>query len=197
MTGIGKLCWALCFLAGTAAAGDRPVPVAPGNKAPVWHKLPGVDGKVHSLADLKSQAVVVVAFTCNSCPYAKAYEGRFIEFAKEHSAKGVAFVAINVNTQEEDRLPKMKARAAEKGFPFPYLFDASQQIGRDYGARVTPHLFVLDRDRNVAYVGAFDNARRVERVTERYVRDAVTALLAGQRPKVAKTSAAGCSIRYE
>ena len=197
MTESRAFAWIVGLVAVGSAWGTRPEPIAPGAKAPAWQQLPGVDGKEHSLADLKSQKVVVVAFTCNSCPYAKAYEDRFIAFAKEFSGKGVAFVAINVNTQDEDRMPKMKERAAEKEFPFAYLFDASQQIGRDYGAKVTPHLFVLDRARNVAYVGAFDNARRVERVTEHYVRDAVSALLAGQQPKIAKTSAAGCSIRYE
>lgn len=171
--------------------------VGPGSNAPAWHDLPGVDDKRHSLADLDREKLVVVAFTCNSCPFAVSYEDRLTEFAKEYGPKGVEVVAINVNTEEEDRLPAMKVRASEKGFPFPYLFDETQAIGHAYGAKVTPHLFVLDRERKIAYVGAFDNSRRPEKVTKQYVRDAVNALLAGEKPAVTKTNATGCSIHYE
>ncbi|MFO0945529.1 MAG: thioredoxin family protein [Planctomycetota bacterium] len=179
---------------GRAVAAD---PIAPGTPAPAWNSLPGVDGKPHSLADISTDKIVVVAFTCNSCPFAVAYEDRFIDFAKEYGAKGVEFVAINVNNEEADGFPMMQSRAKEKGFNFPYLHDSSQKIGHAYGARVTPHLYVLDRDRKIAYVGAFDNARKPEKVTKKYLHDAVDALLKGQSPAVPKTNAAGCSIRYE
>ena len=159
----------------------------PGVPAPVWKNLPGVDGKTHSLDDLKSSKIVVVAFMANSCPYAVAYEDRLIEFAKAYEPKGVAVVFISVNPQEEDRLPAMKVRAKEKAFPFPYLHDQSRKIGREYGAAVTPHAFVVGPDRKVAYAGAFDNARKIERVSEHYVRDVVEALLAGKEPAVKET----------
>ena len=124
--------------------------------APAWIDLPGTDGKKHSLADLKDKPVVVVVFTCNSCPVGRTYEDRIIEFAKKHAAPDskVALVAINVNTIEEDRLPKMQERAKEKGFPFLYLFDESQRIARDFGAMYTPEFFVIDKDRKIAYMGA-------------------------------------------
>jgi thiol-disulfide isomerase/thioredoxin len=172
-------------------------PIAPGTKGPAWSKLVGVDGKKHSLADLADAKVVVVVFTCNSCPFSVDYEDRLIAFAKEQAPKGVALVAINVNKEDEDSLEKMKERAAAKSFPFAYLHDPSQEIGKAYGAKVTPHVFVLDADRNVAYVGAFDNARKADKAAKHYVQDAVGALLAGDRPATAKTSAAGCSIKYE
>lgn len=192
-----KLAVLLAFAALSAAACEAKDPLTPGSSAPAWSGLPGVDGKSHSLGDIPKESIIVVAFTCNSCPFAVAYEDRFIEFAKEYSSKGVAFVAINVNNEEGDGFPMMKDRATEKGFVFPYLHDASQEIGHAYGARVTPHLFVLDRDRKIAYVGAFDNARKPDKVTKRYLKDAVDALLKGEKPPIERTNAPGCSIRYE
>jgi thiol-disulfide isomerase/thioredoxin len=183
-----------CVAVGVA---NEPTPIAVGRKAPDWKDLPGIDGKNWSLADLARYKVVVIAFTCNSCPYSVAYEDRFIDFAKRYEPKGVGFIAINVNLEESDRLPKMKERGREKGFPFPYLHDASQQSGRAYGATVTPHLFALDAKRTVAYVGAFDDAKRPEKVGKQFVRDAVDALLAGKTPAVPSTRATGCRIPYE
>lgn len=169
-----------------------------GSAAPEWKDLPGTDDRTHSLADLKESKVIVVAFTCNHCPYAKAYEDRFSEFAKEYEDKGVEFIAINVNNLDEDKLPAMKARAAEKDFTFAYIYDASQKIGKDYGAKTTPHIFVLDQDRKVRYIGLFDdNPLKAAAVKKRHVADAVDALLKGEDPPVAQTTPAGCSIKYE
>lgn len=182
-------------LAGCGVAADA---ISIGSKAPAWKDLPGTDDKTHSLADLKDAKVVVVAFTCNHCPYAKAYEDRFSEFAKKYKDKGVELVAINVNNLEEDKLPAMKQRAAEKDFAFAYLYDASQKIGHDYGAKTTPHLFVLDQDRKVRYIGLFDdNPLKADEVKKRHVEDAVEALLKGEDPPVAQTTPAGCSIKYD
>jgi peroxiredoxin len=168
-----------------------------GSTAPEWKNLPGTDGKNHSLADLKEAKAVVVAFTCNHCPVAVAYEDRFQEFARKYEAKGVAFVAINVNNIDADRLPAMKERAKEKGFTFSYLYDESQKIGKDFNATKTPHLFVLDGSRKVAYIGAFDDKMDAGNVNKHYVADAVEAILAGKTPAVDKTPAHGCGINYE
>ncbi len=187
---------AIVFTAQHAAAGKFNKVLNIGDKAPAWKSLIGIDDKEHSLDDLKDAKAVVVAFTCNHCPIAQAYEDRFTAFAREAKKRGVAFVAINVNTIEPDRLDKMKERAEQKGFNFPYLYDESQQIGKDYGAAVTPHLFVLDGDRKVAYMGAFDsdiNRREGDRL---YVEDAVEAILAGKQPEVTETRPSGCSIKY-
>lgn len=168
-----------------------------GDVAPAWENLPGTDGKSHSLADLKDAKVVVVAFTCNHCPVAVAYEDRFIEFAKEYAKKGVEFVAISVNSDAADKLPKMIERAKEKDFPFAYLYDESQKIGRAFSATKTPHLFVLDQDRKLAFVGAFDDKMDVKRVEKKYVQEAVDALLHGKEVAVKQTPAHGCGISYE
>ena len=183
----------------TAHAGQYNQVLSVGDKAPAWKDLPGVDGEEHSLSDLKEKDVVVVVFTCNSCPYAVDYEDRLIEFAKQHAApdSGVELVAINVNKVPEDRLPKMKQRAEKKGFPYPYLYDESQRIAREYGAIYTPEFFVLNKDRKVVYMGAMDDSPNPEKVTKSYVLPAVEAALKGELPETKETIAVGCRIRYE
>lgn len=188
----------LSWVAALAAGEFNPV-LSIGDEAPAWKDLPGVDGKRHSLADLKDEQVVVVVFTCNSCPYAVDYEDRLVAFAKRHGGKDsrVALVAINVNKVEADSLPKMKERAAEKGFTFPYLYDESQKIARDYGATYTPEFFVLDAKRKIVYMGAMDDDADPAEAEVNYVERAVAAALAGQRPEVEETVAIGCRVRYE
>ncbi len=168
-----------------------------GDTGPAWVDLEGVDGERHSLADLENAKAVVVVFTCNHCPVAKAYEDRLIQFQKDYADRGVEVVAINVNNNKADKLPAMKERAKEKEFPFAYIYDPSQTIGREYGATVTPHAFVLDGDRNVVYQGAIDDSMKADKATQRYLRDAVDAVLAGKTPETASTPPAGCGIQYK
>ena len=141
-------------LSGLAEAGEYNQVLDIGDPAPAWEGLIGVDDKLHSMADWSSQKVLVVVFTCNSCPYAVDAEDRLIELCKKYADRGVAMVAINVNKVDEDLLPAMKEKAAEKKFPFAYLFDETQQIARDYGAMVTPECYVLDAKRKVLYMGS-------------------------------------------
>ncbi|MDG2358075.1 MAG: thioredoxin family protein [Planctomycetaceae bacterium] len=170
-----------------------------GDKAPAWKELPGVDGKQHSLSDLKERDVVVLAFICNSCPYAVDYENRLIAFSKKHSGKDsrVSIVAVNVNKVEEDLPPKMKEKADAKGFNFPYLFDKDQKIANDYGAGFTPEFFVLNKNRKVVYMGAMDDSPNADKVKRCYVEEAVTAALVGKQPEVKETVPIGCRIRIE
>jgi peroxiredoxin len=167
-----------------------------GDAAPSWSALPGVDDKRHSLADLKDKDLVVVVFTCNSCPVAVAYEDRIIEFTRKFGGpeSKVAVVAICVNDRADDRLPQMKDRAKSKGFAFPYLYDKSQQIGRAYGATITPEFFVLNKERKVAYMGAMDD--KVNSPTISYLEQAVKAILKGEKPATDETLAKGCSVKY-
>lgn len=191
---------ALCLLlfaplAALAPAGEFNPTLNIGDAAPAWKQLPGVDGKEHSLEDLKDKKVVVVVFTCNSCPVATDYEDRIIAFAKKY-ADQVGVVAINVNRVPADSLEKMKARAEEKGFPYPYLYDESQKIAKDYGAQFTPEFFVLNAERKVVYMGGMDDASAPERVTKKYLEPAVEAALKGEKPATAETRAIGCRVRY-
>jgi peroxiredoxin len=182
----------------TISAGEYNVALNIGDAAPAWKELPGVDGKKHSLADLKDKPVVVVVFTCNSCPVATDYEDRIIAMAKKYGgADGhVAVVAINVNRIEADSLPKMKERAEAKGFPFPYLYDASQKIGKAYGATFTPEFFVLDKNRKVVYMGGMDDSSNAANVKNRYLEPAIEAALKGEKPAKTETVAIGCRVRY-
>jgi len=187
----------VCGTVGFAAKAKFNKVVEIGAKAPVWKGLVGVDDKKHSLEDYKDAHVLVTVFTCNHCPVAVDYQDRLIQFTKDYQEKGVQVVAINVNNIEPDKLDKMKERAAEKGFNFPYLYDPTQKVGHDYGATVTPHVFVLNKERAIAYMGAVDDNQNAEKVTKHYLRDAVNALLDGSRPAVAESQQFGCSIKYD
>jgi peroxiredoxin len=204
---VRRLRWTAYLLAGCAAIGtaSRPLQLHAqekkgleiGQLAPKWENLEGVDGKRHSLADLKEAKAVLVVFTCNHCPVAQAYEDRLIDLHAKYRQRGVELVAINVNNLEADRLPAMKERAAQKGFKFAYLYDPSQAIGRAYGATVTPHAFVLDGQRKLAYMGAIDDDMNAAKAETHYVRQALEAVLAGKQPEPAQTQPAGCGIVYE
>jgi peroxiredoxin len=171
--------------------------LAVGDAAPAWNNLEGVDGKQHSLGEHAGAKAVVVIFTCNHCPVAVAYEDRLVELANDYKDKGVEVVAINVSNMEADKLPAMKERAEEKGIKFDYIYDPSQEIAREYSAAVTPHVFLLDGERNVAYIGAIDDNMDASKASKHFLRDAIDAVLAGSQPQTASTKPVGCGIRYE
>lgn len=165
-------------------------------------KLKNVDGKMVSLSDYKSAKGFIVIFTCNHCPFAKAYENRIIALDKKYSKLGYPVIAINPNNpekQKEDSFELMKVRAKEKGFTFPYLFDDGQKIYPQFGATKTPHVYLLQKTakgNEVKYIGAIDDNHEDESaVKEKYVGNAVDALLKGQAVKVTETKAIGCSIK--
>ena len=165
-------------------------------------KLQNVDGSYVSLADYSDAKGFIVAFTCNGCPYAVAYQDRIIELDKKYKALGYPVVAINPNDTDiksEDNLKGMKKRAKEEGFTFPYLKDATQEVYRTYGATRTPHIYVLTKDQGdyvVSYIGAIDdNYQDASAVKEPYLANALDALLAGNKPDPSSTKAIGCSIK--
>jgi peroxiredoxin len=173
----------------------------PGDKA-VEFSLKNVDGKTVSLSDYSDQKGVIVVFTCNPCPYAKAYEERIIQLHETFAGKGFPVVAINPNDDQispEDTFDKMKARAKEKKFPFPYLKDESQEVYKAYGATRTPHIFLLQKagaSFKVAYVGTIDdNAMDASSVNKKYLESAISALLKGSEPDPSLTKAIGCTIK--
>ncbi len=188
----------LLLAAGFASAGEFNKTLSLGDAAPAWKDLDGTDGKKHSLTDLKDKDVVVVVFTCNSCPVAVDYEDRTIAFAKTHAGEGskVAVVAINVNTIKEDSLPEMKKRAEKKKLPYAYLLDPTQEIGKKYGAAYTPEFFVLNKDRKVVYMGSLDDKSKADEAKVNYLEPAVKAALEGKSVEKGETLARGCRIRY-
>lgn len=177
-------------------AGEFNAVLSIGDQAPTWSGLAGVDGKQHGWDNVAGSTCVVVAFTCNSCPYARDVEDRLIELTKEFPASDMRLVAINVNVVKDDSLAAMKQRAEEKGFPFPYLHDPTQKIAKDFGAIKTPEFFVLDALGKVVYMGSLDDSPDGKAVTRRYVADAVRAVLAGTKPETTETVPIGCRVRY-
>mgnify|MGYP005867413499 CR=1 FL=1 len=170
-----------------------------GDAAPDFN-LPGVDGNNYSLSDFRDKKVLVVIFSCNHCPYVQAYEDRIIALQEEFKDKGVTFIAINSNDDKsypEDSFENMIKRAKIKGYNLPYLRDESQDVARAYGATHTPHIFVFDEKRRLSYTGKIDdNWREPGKVKERYLRDAIVALLEGREVRNPETYAIGCTIKW-
>ena len=164
-------------------------------------ELKNVDGTMVSLASMENVKGYIVTFTCNHCPYAVMYEDRLIDLHNKYAAKGYPVVAINPNdpaVQPEDSFEKMQERAEEKGFPFVYLFDEGQEVYPQYGATRTPHVFLLDADMVVRYIGAIDDSpRAADAVEKKYLEDAIMALESGVAPDPATTKAVGCSIKTQ
>lgn len=160
-------------------------------------KLKNVDGKMVSLADFKEAKGFIVIFDCNTCPYSKAYNQRIIDLNEKYAAKGFPVITINANDGSGDSYEEMVRIANKKKYKFPYLYDESQEIAKTYGATNTPHVFVLNQQLKVSYIGAIDdNARNAASATKKYVEDAVDALLAGKSVPVTKTKAMGCGIKW-
>ena len=172
----------------------------PGDKA-VPFSLKNVDGKTVSLSDYNSKKGVIVVFTCNPCPFAKAYEQRIIDLHNKYSGQGFPVLALNANNPEvspEDSFDNMKSRAKDKSYPFPYLVD-DKAIFKAYGATRTPHIYLLEKSGNsfkVAYIGAIDdNAMEAGAVKKRYLEDAIKSVMAGNKPNPQTTKAIGCTIK--
>lgn len=177
--------------------------VAIGDRAPEF-RLKNIDGQYISLDTYKGSKGLVVVFTCNHCPYSVKYEDRIITLAAQTAKLGYPLVAINPNDPvkvPEDSYENMKVRAKEKGFTFPYIVDETQAVAKAYGAKRTPHVFVLSNSHgswNVEYIGAIDdNANDADKVESRFVLDAVTSLSSGSALAVTQTKAIGCTIKWK
>jgi peroxiredoxin len=154
------------------------------------------------MSDYADAKGFIITFTCNTCPYAVAYEDRVESLNKMYADKGYPVIAImpnNIEVKPGDNLNAMAARAKAKGFTFPYLMDKGQKIYPQYGATKTPHVYILEKTNKglqVKYIGAIDdNYQDANAVTKKYVEDAVNALLNGKEVPEAITKAIGCSIK--
>jgi peroxiredoxin len=166
--------------------------------------LKNINDQNVALADYKDAKGFIIIFTCNHCPFAKAYEDRIEALNKKYAPTGYPVIAINPNDVEqypEDALPEMKIRAQEKGFTFPYLYDETQAVAKAFGALRTPHVFIAQKEGGnlvVKYIGTIDdNWENPSEVKEKYAEQAVDALLAGQPVAVQTTKAIGCSIKWK
>ncbi|MBD0400690.1 thioredoxin family protein [Flammeovirga sp. EKP202] len=185
----------------TALTPAKKAGLSVGDEATTFN-LKNVDDQMFGLNDLKDNKGAVVIFTCNHCPYAVAYEDRILAIDQKYKALGYPVIAINPNDPEQqpdDSFEKMKVRAEEKGFTFPYLFDEGQKIYPAYGATKTPHVFLLEKENEkyfVRYIGAIDdNYKSAENVKVTYLENALDALLENKEVAETTTKAVGCSIK--
>ena len=167
-----------------------------GDPAPSFPALAAVDGRSYALADFQEARLLVLIFTSQKCPVSKAYETRFAELTTDFADRGVRVVALSVATAANEQLDKVRQRFEKDPRPYVYLHDPSQAVGRSFGAYVTPQVFVLDSERKVAYMGAFDDHHDRREVVKHYVVDAVDALLAGRPVLVGESLPKGCEIEY-
>jgi peroxiredoxin len=173
----------------------------PGDPAAPF-SLQSVDGKIVSLSDYNNQKGLILVFTSNLCPFAKAYEQRIIQLHNEYAKLGFPVVAINSNSPEvspDDSIGQMKLLAQEKNYPFPYLKDDKEEVCKAYGATRNPHVFLLQKSSNgfkIAYMGAIDdNSLDARSVSNNYLENSIVALLKGSKPAPATSIPIGCKIK--
>ena len=168
-----------------------------GAEGPSFEGLVGTDGERYGFSTFADRDVLVLIFSSNRCPTAKAYADRMNALQRDFGPRGVQVLAINSNSPHlypDESLPRMVERAAEDGYVFPYLVDDGQRVAKAYGATCTFHVFVLDRGRRLRYQGRFDDARLPERVTSHDLRNAIDDVLAGADVRLATTRPFGCSL---
>lgn len=162
--------------------------------------LIGTDDNMHSLNEYANKFVAVV-FSCNHCPYVRAWEDRMIKIQADYVSMGVQLVAINANDASkypDDSFKNMKIRAHEKKFNFPYLRDEDQKVATAYGAQRTPEVFLFDAKRTLQYHGAIDdNYDDPNAVKVHYLRNALDAILNGTKVPVAETPPVGCTMKWK
>jgi glutathione peroxidase-family protein len=171
-----------------------------GSLLPAFNNLPGVDGREYSSSDFM-QPILVVVFSCNHCPYVRAYEGRIKQLQQDYAQRGVTVIAINSNDSinyPEDDFPSMVKRSNEMQFNYIYVRDENQIAAEVFGATHTPQFFVFDRDRKLQYKGKMDdNWQEPSQVKHSYLRDAIDALLNGEKVQTQETYSIGCTIKWK
>lgn len=172
-----------------------------GTKAPSF-ELPDTDGSKVSLNDLKFDKGVLVMFICNHCPYVKHLNEGLVEFANEYKQKGIECIAISSNDVEnypQDSPDLMKELSEKHNFPFPYLYDETQEVAKAYKAACTPDFFLFDRDLKLFYRGQFDDSRPGNRklVSGSDMRAAANSLIEGEEDFEPQIPSMGCNIKWK
>ena len=171
-----------------------------GDKAPSTSvKMKNVDGSSVSFADVVGKQGTLVVFSCNHCPFVKAWQGRIASVGNAAKTKGIGVIVINANDPTdypEDSYAEMQTRAKDLGFTFPYVVDATSDVARAFGATRTPEAFLFDKDGKLVYHGAIDDSKEADQVTKHFLQDAIDAELAGKAVPVAETKFVGCGIKF-
>lgn len=173
-----------------------------GTKAPNFILTDATTNKERSLDSLKSEKATVIMFICNHCPFVKHIQGELVKLANDYQKKGIAFIAINSNDVEnypEDSPARMKAMAEKMHYPFPYLFDESQEVARDYDAACTPDFYIFDGGLKCVYRGQLDDSRPSNSVpvTGKDLRTALDNLLQGKPVSSEQRPSMGCNIKWK
>ena len=173
-----------------------------GTKAPYFNLPDTISGKNKTLDELKSEQATVVMFICNHCPFVKHVQTELVKLANDYISKGISFVAISSNdvaNYPDDSPEQMKAVAQQFGYPFPYLYDESQDIARAYGAACTPDFYIFDKDLRCVYRGQLDNSRPSNDipVTGKDLRAALDAILSGNPVNEEQKPSIGCNIKWK
>ncbi len=167
--------------------------------------LKNVNGQMVSLANYTDAKGFFIVFTCNHCPYAKMYEQRIMDLDKKYATQGYPVIAINPNDPKaypEDSFDNMIKRSSEKKYTFPYLIDETQSIAKAYGAKATPHVYLLQKTKKgleIAYIGAIDNDTEDVNPDGKttYAENAVQSVMNNKKPQITQTKAIGCSIKWK
>jgi len=172
-----------------------------GSKAPMSDtKMKSVDGKDYSIASVAGKKGTLVVFTCNHCPWAKAWESRIVALGNDFTKQGVGVIAINSNdpsAYDEDSYATMQDRAKTDKMAYPYVVDATSNVARAFGASHTPEAFLFDKSGKLVYHGGIDdNAKEPDQVKDKYLEVALTSVVAGKPVAQAETKALGCGIKY-
>ena len=167
----------------------------------VKNKLMDISGKSISLFEAKGENGLLVIFSCNTCPWVKRWEDRYVELAKKYKPKGVGVIAINSNEsnfESSESMDEMKKIAEENKYNFFYAMDNGSKLAREFGATKTPHVYLFDKNDKLVYRGAVDdNAKSARKVKKPYVANAIDAMLSGNDIKYASTKALGCGIKFK
>lgn len=179
----------------------QPQPLALGSPVPMIEtKMKNVDGRDLSIADIAGKKGTLVVFSCNACPWAKAWETRIVEIGNQWSKRGIGTIVINSNDPSraaEDDYTTMQARAKQRGMKYPYVVDETSDVARAFGATRTPEVFLFDAAGKLAYHGAVDdNAKEPKKVKERYLVSALQAVAAGRPVAMKETKSLGCTIKF-
>jgi thioredoxin-related protein len=161
--------------------------------------MKNVDGRDLSIADVAGEKGTLVVFSCNHCPFVKAWEGRIAQIGNTYKGKAVGVIVINSNDPAEyaeDGFGEMQKRAKKLGFEFPYVVDATSDVARAFGATRTPEAFLFDKESKLVYHGAIDDNKKGDDVEKHYLRDALDAVIAGKEVPIKETKFVGCSIKF-
>jgi peroxiredoxin len=192
--------WVVVSVAFSMAAAVSAFGLSIGEKAPSTSvKMKNVDGREVSIAEVAGKEGTLVIFSCNHCPFVKAWEGRIASIGNAAKGKGIGVIVINSNDPSaypEDGFAEMQKRAQQLGLTFPYVVDATSDVARAYGATKTPEAFLFDKDGKLVYHGAVDDSKEADKVTQHYLQDAIDGLVGGKEIATKDTKFVGCSIKF-